>query len=889
LKDIVFNLMKRQRMRPHLWLIAFIGLIVPRRLRADWRQEWEAELRYRERLLAEWDRLDWRNKLELLRRSASAFWDALVLQPQRLEDEMIQDLRYGARMLLKNPGFTLIAVLTLALGIGANTAIFGIVDAVLLRPLPFKDQSRLVTLWESNAAKGQTHGAVGGANFTDWRNQNQVFESLAAYFSWTYNLTGNDEPQRLTAAVVSAGFFQTLGAEAALGRALLPEDDQEANENVVVLSHALWQSRFGGSSEVIGRTIMLNNRPHTVVGVMPGDFDFLDDKTEIWRPMAISPQDAQNREGKWLKVVGRLKPDVSLEQASAAMNTIAGRLAESYPKTNAGWGVNLTPLREELVGKARGFLLPLFGAVLFVLLIACVNVANLLLTAAAARRKENVIRVALGAHALRLLRQFLAESLLLAALGGALGLAFAFWSLDALIAFSPDDVPGLANAAIDGRAFSFTLALSLGATLIFGIIPAWQVSKSGLNETLKEGGHTTGGDGRRAQDVLVVAEVAAGVVLLVGAGLMIRSFLRLQAVEPGFDPHNVLTMRIMLPAGKYGENHQSIAFFQQALERIKTLPGVVSAGAVQDLPLSQNTMNYAFGVEGRPDVPAVERPQAAYRAVTEDYFRTMGIPLVAGRAFTGQDNLQKAPVVIINQTMARRFFPGADPLGKKIRFGEPNDPASTVVGVVGDVKHLGLADDEVAAIYQPHAQKRFAWLRWMTIVVRADDAPLSLIAPIRSRIAEVDRAQPVYDIATMEQLLSKSITPTRFPTILLGLFALLALALAAVGLYGVMSYAVARRANEIGLRMALGAQARDVLTLVIGRGMKLTLLGLVIGLAGAITLTSVLKTLLFNISATDPLTFASVAGTLLGVALLACYLPARRATRVDPLVALRRE
>jgi len=877
------------RFRFWLWLIRAIGVIVPRRLRADWRQEWEAELRYRERLLAEWDRLDWRNKLELLRRSASAFWDALVLQPQRLEDEVIQDLRYGARMLLKNPGFTLIAVLTLALGIGANTAIFGIVNAVLLRPLPFKDPSRLVTVWESNAAKGQTHGAVGGANFTDWRNQNQVFESLAAYFSWTYNLTGDDEPQRLRAAVVSAGFFQTLGVEAVLGRALLPEDDQEANENVVVLSHALWQSRFGGSREVIGRTIMLNNRPHTVVGVMPGDFDFPDDKTEIWRPMAMSPQDAQNREGKWLKVVGRLKTDVSLEHASAAMNTIAGRLAESYPKTNAGWGVNLTPLREELVGKARGFLLTLFGAVLFVLLIACVNVANLLLTAAAARRKENVIRVALGAHALRLLRQFLVESLLLAALGGALGLAFAFWSLDALIAFSPDDVPGLAKAAIDGRALSFTLALSLGATLIFGLIPAWQVSKSGLNETLKQGGHTTGGDGRRAQDVLVVAEVAAGVVLLVGAGLMIRSFLRLQAVEPGFDPHNVLTMRIMLPAGKYGENHQSIAFFQQALDRIKTLPGVVSAGAVQDLPLSQNTMNYAFGVEGRPDVPAVERPQAAYRAVTEDYFRTMGIPLVAGRAFTGQDNLQKAPVVIINQTMARRFFPGADPLGKKIRFGEPNDPASTVVGVVGDVKHLGLADDEVPAIYQPHAQKRFAWLRWMTIVVRADDAPLSLIAPIRSRIAEVDRAQPVYDIATMEQLLSKSITPTRFPTILLGLFALLALALAAVGLYGVMSYAVARRANEIGLRMALGAQARDVLTLVIGRGMKLTLLGLVIGLAGATTLTSVLKTLLFNISATDPLTFAGVACTLLGVALLACYLPARRATRVDPLVALRRE
>ncbi|HKC85790.1 MAG TPA: ABC transporter permease [Blastocatellia bacterium] len=881
---------ERSQFRPHRRVIHLIGVIVPRRLRANWRQEWEAELRHREAMLAEWDRLDRGAKLDLLWRSTSAFWDALWLQPKRLEDEMFQDLRFGVRMLVKNPGFTTVAVLTLALGIGANTAIFGVVNAALLRSLPCKEPARLVTVWESNAAKGQTHGFVGGANFTDWKNQNQVFESLAAYMSWNYNLTGDDEPRRLTAAVVSAGFFQTLGAEAALGRALLPEDDQEVNENVVVLSYALWQSRFGADREIIGRTITLNGRPHTVVGVMPAGFDFPDDQTEIWRPMAMSPQAAQNREGKWLKVVGRLKPGVSLEQASAAMNTIAGRLGESYPQTNAGWGVNLIPLREELVGKVSLFLLTLFGAVLFVLLIACVNVANLLLARAATRRKENAIRAALGAGRLRLLRQFLTENLLLAALGGGLGLALAFCSLDALIALSPDNVPGLAKATIDGRVLGFTLALSLLTTLLFGLVPAWQASKPDLNDTLKEGGHrTTGGAGRRAHNALVVAEVAASVVLLVGAGLMIRSFIRLQAVEPGFNSNNVLTMKIMLPPNKYGENHQSIAFFRQALERIKTIPGVVSAGAVQDLPLYQNTMNYAFSIEGRPDAPAASRPEAAYRAVTEDYFRTMGIPLLQGRAFTADDNLQTEPVVIINQTMARRFWPDEDPLGKGIRFGEPNDPACTVIGVVGDVKHLGLADDEVAAIYQPHAQKRFAWLRWMTIVVRAKAAPLSLIAPIRSRIAEVDRAQPVYDIATMEQLLTKSITQPRFSTFLFGLFALLALTLVAVGLYGVMSYAVAQRAHEIGLRIALGAKMRDVLTLVIGRGMKLTLLGIAIGLTGAIALTGVLKTLLFNVGATDPLTFAGVAALLLVVALLACYLPARRATKVDPMTALRNQ
>jgi putative ABC transport system permease protein len=878
------------RFRFWLWLIRLIGVIVPRRLRGDWRQEWEAELRCRESLLADWDKLNWRTKLDLLRRSLGAFWDALVLQPTRLEDEMFQDLRFGVRILLKNPGFTMVAMVTLALGIGVNTAIFSIVNAVLLRPLPFKDPARLVTVWESNAAKGQTHGAVGAANFTDWRNQNQVFDSLVAYFSWNYNLTGDDQSQRLEAAVVSAGFFQMLGAEAALGRVLLPEDDQEAQENVVVLSYALWQSRFGAKRDVIGETIILNGLPHIVVGVMPAGFDFPNDKIEIWRPMAMSPQLAQNREGKWLKVAGRLKTGVSLEQAAASMDTIAGRLAESYPKTNVGWGVNVIPLHEELVGDVRRFLLTLFGAVLFILLIACVNVANLLLARAATRQKENAIRAALGASRLRLLRQFLIENLLLAALGGTLGLALAFCSLDALIALSPKDVPGLAKAAIDGRVLGFTVALSVLTTLLFGIVPARQASNPDLNETLKEGGHArTGNAGRRVQGALIIVEVAASVVLLVGAGLMIYSFLRLRSVDPGFNPSNVLTMRIALPANKYGENHRSIAFFEEALERIKDLPGVVSAGAVQDLPMRQNEMTFAFKIEGRPGLEAASPSEAAYRAVTEDYFRTMGIPLIAGREFTAGDKPQTTPVVVINQTMARRFWPDGDPVGKQLRFGEPNDPVYTIVGVVGDIKHLGLAGNESPAIYQPHAQKRFAWLRWMSLVVRTNTPPLSLIAAIRDRVGAVDRGQPLYDIVTMEQLMAESVTQPRFSTFLFSVFALLALTLAAVGLYGVLSYAVAQRTHEIGLRMALGAHASDILKLVVGGGMKLTLLGLAIGFGVAIALTRLLKALLFNVSTTDPTTFVFVAVLLLVVALLACYLPARRATAVDPLFALRHE
>ena len=809
-------------------------------------------------------------------------------------ETLLSDIRYSLRILLKRPGFTLVAVITLALGIGANTAIFSVVNAVLLRPLPFKNPDRLMTLWENNLKQGQDHGAVGGANFTDWRNRNQVFESLAAYFNWNYNLTGGDEPQRLRAVLVSGEFFQTLGVEAMAGRVLNPEDDQDGKDDVVVLSHTLWQNGFGASSAIIGQTIRLNGRGHTVVGVMPRGFTFPDEKTDIWRPMAMSAQQVQNRQGKWLSAIGRLKTGVSIEQASADMGAIALQLEQQYPDANAGYGVRLVPLHEEIVGKVNTILLILFGAVGFVLLIACANIANLLLARASSRQKEIAVRAALGASRRRLINQFLTEGLLLAMMGGVLGLLLALWGSDALIALSPANIPRLKEAGVDGRVLGFTLLLSLLTTLIFGLAPALQASKPNLNEALKEEGRgASSGSGGRLRSLLVIGEVAVSVVLLVGAGLMIKSFVQLQGVNAGFDAHNLLTMEITLPASRYGQNQQQIGFFQQALERIKSLPGVKAVGAVQDLPFKFNEMSFPIRIdstlEGQLVQSASEQPKAVYRAVTDDYFRALEIPLLEGRTFTSQDDLNTSPVVIINQSMANRFWPDEDPLGKRIRFGEASDPAYTIVGVVGDIKHMGLNADEGAVMYQPHAQKRFPWLRWMTLVVRTDEDARGLAAAVRSRIQEVDKDQPVYGVATMEQLLAESIATPRFSTLLLAGFALLALALTVIGVYGVVSYTIAQRTREIGIRMALGAQMRDVIRLVIGQGLKLVLTGVGLGLAGAGALTHTMKSLLFGVSATDPGIFAMVAVLLTGVALLACYLPSRRAAKVDPMIALRYE
>jgi putative ABC transport system permease protein len=803
----------------------------------------------------------------------------------------MNDLRFALRQLRKSPGFTLIAVLTLALCIGANTAIFSVVDAVLLRPLPFKDPAQLVSVWEYNLKQGDAHQAVGGANFSDWKTQNQVFKSLAAYFDWNYNLTGGDEPRRLHAVLVSGEFFQTLGTEAAIGRVITSADDQDGSDDVVVLSHTLWQQRFGGRSEVVGQAIVLNGRNHTVIGVMPAGFNFPQEETEIWRPMAIPAAQMQNREGKWLKVIGRLKAGFSLNQASAGMSAIAQQLAQQYPASNAGWDVNLVPLHEEMVGKVSRFLFVSLGAVGFVLLIACVNIANLLLARAFSRQKEIAVRAALGASRPRLIRQFLIESLVLAVVGGAAGLLIAFWGNDALLALSPASIPRLKEAGIDGRVLWFTLLISSITTLLFGLMPAWQASKPDLSLTLKEEGRSTAGTSvRKLRGVLVAAEVAVSIVLLIGAGLMIKSFIQLQSVKAGFDPRNLLTMEVTLPSAKYGQNQQQAAFFRQAIESIKTLPGVEVAGAVQDLPFRFNSNSFPISIEGRALAPqGTKGPMVIYRTVTEDYLRTLGIPLITGRGFTPQDGPGSAPVIVINQAMARRFWPGEDPLGKQIRFGEAGDPAYTIVGVVGDIKHMGLDAEEGAVMYQPHAQKSFGWLRWMTIVVRTNVEPLSLNAAVRNRIQEIDKDQPVYNVGTMEQLLAKSIAQTRFSTFLLGVFALFALILSAIGIYGVVSYAVSQRTREIGIRMALGAARSNIFRLIVGEAMALFVLSLGLGLVAALGATRLLKSLLYGVGTNDPITFASIAFLTATVAFIAAWLPARRAARLDPIIALRGE
>jgi predicted permease len=809
-------------------------------------------------------------------------------------ETLFQDARYAIRTLLKNPGFTAIAITALALGIGANTVIFSVVDSVLLRPLRFKESDRLVSLWETNSRQGDQQAkdakASGIANFTDWDSRNQVFEGMAAYFSWTYNLTGVDDPERIEAAVVTGGFFDVLGVQSAIGRRIVPDDDQPGKDNVVVLSHGFWQRRFGSDADVVGKTITLNRNSFTVVGVMPPDFEFPDERAELWVPAGFSPSQKQDRAGKFLKVIARLKPGAQVEQARTAMSTIASHLEQQYPDANGGWGVDLAPLQEDEVGGARPALLLLLGAVGFVLLIACANVSNLLLARAATRRKEMAIRSALGASRPRLVSQMLTESALLALLGAGAGMLLAVWGMDLLISLNPGGVPRLGDARIDGRALGFTLALSMLTALIFGLVPALSASKPDLQKAIKGTGQTsTSNSGLKLHGMLVISEVAVTLVLLVGAGLMIKSFLRLNEVSPGFDTENMLTMRVSLPASKYGSNEQQSAFFQQVIDRIETVPGIRSVGAIQDIPLRANRMGFNFVIEGRATTLPVEEPNAAYRAITPEYFRTMSIPLLDGRGFTKQDDRDAPPVVIINRTLARQFFPGEDPIGKRLRFGERDAPWHSIIGIAEDVKHMGLDAQEGAAIYQPYDQKRFDFLRWMTLVMRADSDPAGMIAAVRGEVQAVDKDQPVYDIATLKQLLSTSVAKPRFYTALMGAFALLALILASVGTYGVLSFSVNQRRRDIGIRLALGAGRADIFKLVVVRGLLLALVGVGLGLGGALALTRLMSSLLFGVSATDPVTFVVIPLALVGVALGASFVPARRAMKVDPGVALRYE
>ena len=817
--------------------------------------------------------------------------DSRAMWGFRSLETLWQDVRFGLRMLVKSPGFTIVAVLALALGIGANSAIFSVVNAVLLRPLPYEDPDRLVMVWEDNTKLGFPRDTPAPANFIDWRDQNQVFEGMAAFADESFNLTGVSEPERINGQRVSANLFQLLGVAPRLGREFLFEEDQPRRERVVIISDRLWHRRFGADKNIIGKTLTLNGESFTVVGVMPANFQFPSREDELWVPIAFDSTEASRRGSHYLQVIARTKPGITLEQAQAEMSTIAARLQKQYPETNKSVGAAVTPLHEQLVGDIRPALLILLGAVGFVLLIACANVANLLLARAAVRQKEITIRAALGARRLRLMRQFLTESGLLAALGGLVGLLLAVWGVNLLTVFIPDDISQAKGITIDVKVLVFTLIVSLLTGLIFGLAPALQASKLNLNETLKEGGRSSavGARGNRIRSLLVISEVALALVLLIGAGLLINSFLRLRTIDPGFQSDKLLTMRINLPELKYPDRTRRAAFYTELLHRVEALPGVRSAAVTTALPLTFKGNSNGITIEGRPEPAPDERPIVITRVISPDYFHAMSIPLLQGRSLGEQDKEDSAGAVIISETMARRFWPGEDPIGKRIKMGwsDSSNPWLSVVGVVKDVRQFELNADPKPQIYLPYTQAGLFAPR--DLVIRTTTEPLSLTAAVRNTVWEIDKDQPVSDIRTMEQILSESVSRDRFSMLLLGIFAIVALVLASVGIYGVMSYAITQRTHEIGIRMALGAQTGDVLKLAVGQGLKLVLTGVAIGLVAALLLTRVMSSLLFGVSATDPTTFVIISLVLISVAVLACYIPARRATKVNPMIALRYE
>jgi predicted permease len=804
-----------------------------------------------------------------------------------------QDVRFGLRMLWKSPSFTIVAIVALALGIGANTAIFSVVNTVLLRPLPYKEPERLVMVWEDASKHGYPRDTPAAANYIDWREQNQVFEGMAAIADQSFNLTGVGEPERIDGRRVSGNLFALLGVEPQLGRAFSAEEDQPGAERVVIMSHGLWQRRFGSDPNITGKLLTLNGESYRVIGVMPSHFRFPSREVDLWVPIAFTQQEAASRGRHYLQVVARLKPGVSLQQAQAEMNGIATRLQQQYPDQNADLGAAVTLLHEHVAGDIKPALLILLGAVGFVLLIACANVANLLLARSAVRQKEIAVRVALGASRGRLIRQFLTESILLAAMGGIVGLCLALWGVNLLKAFIPETISQAREIAIDARVLGFTLLVSLLTGLVFGLAPATQTSSFNLNETLKEGGrdYAAGSRGNRVRSLLVIAEVAISLILLIGAGLLINSFLRLRNVDPGFSTNNLLTMSIVLPQQKYSDQARRSAFYTELVSRIESIPGVKSAAVTNWIPLVRQGDSIGFSIEGRPDPGAGKRPSVVTRVVHPHYFRTMGIQLLRGREFNDQDRVESPAVAIISETMARRYFAGEDPIGKRLTPANPSsaepDDWITVIGVAKDVRQFELVADPKPQMYLSYVQAGFFAPRHL--VVSTNVEPMSLVATVRKAVWDIDKEQPVSNISTMDAVLSESVAQQRFSMLLLGIFAVLALVLAAVGIYGVMSYSVAQRKHEIGIRMALGAQSRDVLKMVVGQGLKLVLIGVGVGLVAAFVLTRVMASLLFGISATDPMTFIIISLVLISVAVLASYIPARRATKVDPMVALRYE
>ena len=812
-----------------------------------------------------------------------------------------QDMRYGARVLLKSPGFTLVAVLTLALGIGANTAIFSVLNFVLLRPLEYSNPDQLVMVWERNLKKGFSESPTSFGNFIDFRDSVKSIE-LAAFTDANFNVMGGDQPERVAGLRVSANLFSVLGTNPMHGRWFAPQEDKPGAGHVLILSYGLWQRSFGGNPNLVNQAVQLNSQSYTVVGIMPPNFKFPPSfsarnsgteetliNADLWVPLTTDDvplvRDIRN-----LKMIGRLKPGVTPQQAQAEINAIASRLDKDYPDVNAGIESHVIPLREQVTGDISLALWVLTAAVGLVLLIACANVANLLLAKATSRQKEIAIRAAIGATRLRILRQLLTESVLLGVLGGLFGLLFAIIGARTLIAFATVNIPRLKDFGFDPKVLLFTLVISLITSLVFGLAPGVAASKPNLNEALKEGGRSSSGGAARnkLRSALVVLELALAVVLVTASGLMFRSFLRLQGVNPGFNPANVLTLEIELPEATYKADQQQRLFQQQLLQKIRTIPGVVNAATVDNLPFSGNAFNSSFTIEGRPIPPVTERPRAYYRVVSPDYFSTMGIQVNRGNQFTDRDTADVPGIAIINDVAARKFWPGEEPLGKKIKRGRPEskNPWVTIVGIVGSGNQNSLREIAQPEIYTPYLQNAS---RTFTLVTRTSVDPRTLAASIRKEVWATDKDLPVSNMKLMNELISNSVAQPRFYVILLSVFAGLALVLAAVGVYGVMSYSVTLRTRDIGIRMALGARPADIFKHIVGQALLLALIGLGIGIVLAITSTRVMSSLLYGINATDPLTLVATSLMLLAVALLASYVPARRATKVDPMVALRYE
>ncbi len=804
-----------------------------------------------------------------------------------------QDLRHGIRALLKRPGFTLIAAFMLALGIGTNTAIFSVVNGVLLRALPYGEDERIVTLWQSDLKNGVEREETSPASFLDWRDQNQCFEAVSMAEPFGHSLIDYGEPESFRSWIVSSGFFEVLGANALHGRTFLPEEYQQSSSHVVVMGYGLWQRRFGGDSNIVGQSMVLNGQPHTIIGIMPPEFQFPPGR-ELWAPRPQRERDPLIRGATYIKVVGRLKPGHSIEQAQQEMNAIAARQSEQYPQTHTDIGAVALPLREYLFGPVRPALIMLFAAVSLVLLIACANVASLLLARATERQREFAIRSAMGASRFRLLRQLLTESLLLAIIGGLGGVLLAIWLIDLIVALGPGQLPRLNQINLNAGVLLFASVISVLTALLFGLAPAIEVSRPDLQEVLKEGGRAaTAGHGRqRFRNALIVAEVALSSVLLVGAGLLVRSFVALVEVDPGFAAEKALALEVQL-ARRTPE--QRMAFFDQTLEKISTLPDVQAAGATSALPFHDNQIitSISFGIEGRPPSSAGDEQTAYLIATTPDYFRAIGVPLVRGRAFNQFDRADSAQVVLINDRMARRHWPTEDAVGKKISFANSLYAASTppritaeIIGVVGDALPTGFDSLPRPEIYLPYTQ---APSGGMTFLVRTATDPNNLLSAVKEKIREVNRNQTFSSTYSLEQLVDKSIAERRFNLLLLASFALISLVLAGMGIYSLISFTTAQRTHEIGVRIALGAERGDVLKLIMGRGLKLTSIGLAVGLLSSLALTRLMSGLLFGVSVVDPVTFAITPALLAAVALAACYIPARRAMKVDPVVALRYE